>query len=149
MASLPVILEDTFTVTARNPDGVVYSRVSRIHCKSQGRNLTITSDVNTEEFPLVVGDRLTITLANSIELQDQAGSKHYDQSVYHRNTRLQDCDYAMHGRVYSHEVDESSLEVRVHISCGGLLTQVIGSPQSLRDIHYNSNIYILMKLVGS
>ncbi|EAN90163.1 putative RNA polymerase B subunit RPB8 [Trypanosoma cruzi] len=148
MVAVPVILEDTFTVTALNPDGVVYIKVSRIQCKNERGNITITSDINTEEFPVSLDDRLTIMLANSIELSGQSGAKHYDQSVYHRETRLQDCDYAMHGRVYGHEVDESSLDVKVHISCGGLLTQVIGTPQSLRDIHYNSDVYILIKRVG-
>ncbi|KAH8616149.1 putative RNA polymerase Rpb8 [Trypanosoma vivax] len=118
MATVPVILEDAFTITALNPDGVVYKRVSRVQCKNEHGDLTVTSDVNTEEFPLFLGDRLTIMLANSIELSGQPGTKYYDQSVYHRDTRLQDCDYAMHGRVYGHEVDESSLEVKVHISCG-------------------------------
>nr|CAJ43895.1 RNA polymerase I subunit RPB8 [Trypanosoma brucei brucei] len=149
MASSKVILEDTFTVAAVNEEGTVYSRVSRVRCTGEGGGLIITSDVNTGEFPLHSGDRLTIILTDSIELSEQAGSKHYDQSVYHRSTRLDDCDYAMHGRVYSMEVNGSSLDVTVHISCGGLLTQIVGKPQSLKDVHYNSDVYILMKRPGS
>lgn len=148
MSQNPVILEDTFTVTGLNAEGTVYLRVSRIQCTNDDGSLTITSDINSEEFPVTLNERLTIMLANSLELSGMTGTKHYDHSIYHRETRLNDCDYAMHGRVYSHEVDESSLEVKVHISCGGLLTCLIGRPQSLRDIHYNSDVYVLVKRVG-
>ncbi|EPY35676.1 hypothetical protein STCU_00998 [Strigomonas culicis] len=57
----------------------------------------------------------------------------------------------MHGRVYGHEIvhqNSAEMRVQVHVSCGGLLTQIIGKPHSLRDIHYNSDIYILMKRAG-
>jgi DNA-directed RNA polymerases I, II, and III subunit RPABC3 len=147
MSVNPVILEDTFTVNGVNTEGTVYLRVSRIRCVNQDGSLTITADINSEEFPVATNDRLTIVLANSLELGGKTGSKHYDHSVYHRETRLNDCDYAMHGRVYGHEVVENGLEVNVHISCGGLLTNIVGKPQGLRDVHYNSDVYILIKRV--
>lgn len=147
MSVNPVILEDTFTVNGVNTEGTVYLRVSRIRCVNQDGSLTITADINSEEFPVATNDRLTIVLANSLELGGKTGSKYYDHSVYHRETRLNDCDYAMHGRVYGHEVVENGLEVNVHISCGGLLTNIVGKPQGLRDVHYNSDIYILIKRV--
>lgn len=148
MSLNPVILEDTFVVTGLNPDGAVYLRVSRIQCATDGGDLNITMDVNTEQFPVSINERLTIILSTSLELGGQPGGKNYDHSIYHRPTRLNECDYAMHGRVYGHEVDEDSLNVAVHISCGGLLTRIIGKPQSLRDIHYNSELYILIKRSG-
>lgn len=148
MALNPVILEDTFTVTGLNTEGTVYLRVSRIQCTSEDGSMSITSDINSEEFPVAISERLTIILTNSLELSGKTGSKHYDHSIYHRETRLNDCDYAMHGRVYGQEIDENTLDVIVHISCGGLLTRIIGKPQSLRDIHYNSDVYILMKRAG-
>ncbi|CCW62388.1 unnamed protein product [Phytomonas sp. EM1] len=148
MSTNPIILEETFTVTGFNTEGSVYLRVSRIQCTNETGTLTITSDVNTEEFPISLNERLSIVLANSLELSGVTAKKHYDHSIYHRETRLNDCDYAMHGRVYALEVDESTLDVKVHISCGGLLTRIVGKLQSLRDIHYNSDIYILVKRVG-
>lgn len=51
----------------------------------------------------------------------------------------------MHGRVYGHEIDENTLDIIVHISCGGLLMRITGKPQSLRDVHYNSDVYVLIK----
>ncbi|EPY24736.1 DNA-directed RNA polymerases I, II, and III subunit RPABC3 [Angomonas deanei] len=153
MSKNPIIFEDTFTVTANNRVDAVYQRVSRIQCTNETGDMTIESDINTEVFPIPLNQRLTITLANSLELSaNEAGKesgKHYDHSIYHRETLLNDCDYAMHGRVYSHEVkkDESSetMRVKVHVSCGGLLTQISGKPNSLRDIHYNNDVYILIK----
>lgn len=148
MSLNPVILEDTFSVHALNKNGTVYLRVSQIECANEDRSLTAVVDINAEEFPVSLNERLSITLANSLEMSGATGSKHYDHSVYHRETRLNDCDYAMHGHVYAQEVDESSLEVTVFISSGGLLTKISGKPQSLRDVRYNSDVYILIKRVG-
>lgn len=148
MSLNPIILEDTFTVTEINKDGTVYARVSRIKCASEDGDLVVTSDINTEQFPVSINERLTIMLASSLEPGGEVGATTYDHSVYHRPTRLNECDYAMHGRVYGHEVKEDSLNVVVHISCGGLLTCIDGKPQSLRNIHYNSELYILIKRAG-
>eukprot|EP00796_Vickermania_ingenoplastis_P008335 gene8335-5842_t len=146
MSSNPILLEDTFVVTKINSEGAVYLRVSRIECVSEDGELTVISDINTEQFPVKLDERLTIMLASSIELGGQSeGSKSYDHSIYHRPTRLNECDYAMHGLVYGHEVEEHSLKVAVHISCGGLLTRVEGKPNSLRDIHYNDELFLLME----
>lgn len=148
MSRNPVILEDTFTVNALNKEGTVYLRVSQIECANEDRTVTAIIDINSEEFPVSLNERLSITIANSLEMSDSVGNAHYDHSVYHRETRLNDCDYAMHGHVYAQEVDESSLDVVVFISCGGLLTKISGKPGSLRDIQYNSDVYILVKRVG-
>ncbi|CCW68725.1 unnamed protein product [Phytomonas sp. Hart1] len=148
MSTNPIILEETFAVTGLNTEGTVYLRVSRIQCSNESGTLNIVSDINTEEFPISLNERLSIVLANSLELSGVTAKKNYDHSIYHRETRLNDCDYAMHGRVYSLDIDKDTLDVKVHISCGGLLTRIIGKLQSLRDIHYNSDIYILVKRVG-
>lgn len=148
MSVNPIILEDTFVVKEINEEGAIYHRVSRVKCASEEADLVMIADFNTEQFPVKVEDRLRIMLASSIELGGQTESNMYDHSIYHRHTRLDECEYAMHGRVYGHEVEEDSLNVSVHISCGGLLTRISGKPQSLRDIHYNSELYILVKRVG-
>lgn len=149
MSLNPIILEDTFTVTEINSDGAVYLKVARMKCASEDGDLILTCDVNIEQFPVALNERLTITLSTSLELTGgQPGSKHYNHSIYHRHTRLDECDYAMHGVVYGHEVEEDSLNVGVHISFGGLLCRIVGKPQSLRDILYDSELYILFKRAG-
>lgn len=148
MTSNGILLEDTFEVLSINEEGKVYQRVSRIVCSNPSRTITIRADINTEEFPLSPGERLTIALANSLERSDQARQSTYDHSVYHRDTRLNDCDCAMHGRVYGFEKKESGGDVDVFISCGGLLTNINGPLESLQSIHYNSDVYILIKRVG-
>lgn len=149
MSLNPIILEDTFIVTEINSGGVVYLKVARMKCANEDGSLVLTCDVNTEQFPVALNERLTITLATSLELTGgQPGSRYYDHSIYHRPTRLHECDYAMHGVVYGHEVVAGSLDVGVYISCGGLLCSIVGKPQSLRDILYDSELYILFKRAG-
>lgn len=149
MSLNPVLLEDTFTVTEINKEGVMYFKVSRVKCASEDGDMELICDIKTDDFPVALNERLIFTLATTLELNDtQSASTHYDHTIYHRPTRLHLCDYAAHGIVYGYEVKEDSLNVSVHISCGGLLCCFVGKPQSLRDIRYDSEIYILIKRAG-
>lgn len=149
-----IILEDTFVVQAVNPDGAVYQRVSRLVCNTADTGsgvhsgLVITTDINCEEFPVLPGERLTITLARSLELSSDAKPPTvYDHSVYHRETLLDRCDYAMNGLVYKYNASPSG-NTEVFVSFGGLLAKIVGTPAALQEIRYNESIFLLIKKVG-
>lgn len=150
----PILFEDTFTVHNINPDGAVYLRVSRAVCRNFTNDLTVTTDYNLEEFPLVKEERLSIAIASSLELSGEASRNVYDHSIYHRETLLNAYDYAMHGRIYECKVDTNSVAnhggpaALVYISFGGLLCKVEGRPELLKDLHYNEDVFLLMKRVG-
>ena len=141
----PIILEETFLVERVDPDGRVYQRVSRMECVSATGALKITSDINVEEFPIAEQTYLVIALATTLNLDGSVEKKVYDHSIYHRDTLLNRYDYAMHGRVYDLSMDEGSGEVVAHISFGGLLTKVEGSSESLKDIQFNTDLFLLVK----
>ena len=146
----PILLEDTFSVKAINPDGAVYLRVSRAVCSNTAGDLVVTTDYNLEEFPLVKGETLAIAIACSLELSGEPSKNIYDHAVYHRETLLNQYDYVMHGRIYecSAEEREGKPKVTVLISFGGLLCKVEGRPEVLKELHFNSDVFLLMKRVG-
>ncbi len=141
----PIILEDTFRIERLDPDGRVYQRVSRMECATATGSLKITSDINVEEFPLMENTCLVIALATTLNEDGTMEKKVYDHSVYHRATLLNRYDYAMHGRVYEINMNADTGEVVAFISCGGLLTKIEGLHSSLKDIQYNTDLFILVK----
>ena len=142
------ILADRFTIHGINKDGAIYRRVSRIDCRNELGSVHVTSDVNTEEYPLSVGDRLSIAFARTLENDGERRKKIYDHSIYHRQTLMDDFEYVCHGRVYECNTDERDLgTVTALISFGGLLTKVTGTPHALREIHFDSDVYMLLKKI--
>lgn len=102
-----VLYEGNFSISTKNQKK--YDRVSRYVCFSEGSGDTILSlDVNTELYPLEEGDRITVCLALSLNLD---GSK--DDSKGWRNvgrgeqTLADEYDYVCHGKVYRFEEGEA------------------------------------------
>lgn len=145
----PIILEDAFTVDTVNAEGTVYLRVSRIACSNKKGDLTVTTDINSEEFPVTRGERLAIALATTLERSGEPMQESYDHSVYHRETLLQEYDYVMYGKVYECNTDDkTAAKLTVYISFGGLLGKVEGTPETLREVHFNADLFLLVKRVG-
>lgn len=144
-----LILEEVFVVDAVNPDGKIYLRVSRIACKSLKTDLKISLDINADVFPVEKNEKLTIAIATTLEKNGQAMAATYDHSIYNRETRLDEFDYACFGRVFDCNSDDvNQAKMSATISCGGLLARVEGSAEALRAIQWNQQYYILIRKVA-
>eukprot|EP00744_Colponema_vietnamica_P013679 GILI01019176.1.p1 GENE.GILI01019176.1~~GILI01019176.1.p1 ORF type:complete len:151 (+),score=31.87 GILI01019176.1:89-541(+) len=147
----PIILEDDFKVEAIDPDNRVYVRVSRAVCATADKSLTVVTDFNLEEYPILAGDRLHIAVASSLNRSGAHEQPVYDHSIYHRDTLLNDYEYVMHGKIYECTAGNASAgaaaKVTVLISFGGLLTKIEGSPSSLKEMHLNSDVFLLIRKV--
>jgi DNA-directed RNA polymerase I, II, and III subunit RPABC3 len=140
------IFHSTFEVAQINPEGRKYLRVSRLECKSKLVPVTIAIDINSDIFPVTVGEHLTIGLTSTLNVNGEEERDVYDHSVFHRETAMSSYDYVMHGRVYKCNCDDLDQEVvTVLISFGGLLMKVEGTTPQLRDIQFNKNYYVLIK----
>ena len=139
----PELLKNTFKVDKIDPDGRVYMRVSRAVCTSDDGKVTLTTDFNREEYQLLMGDRITICLASTLDREGHKGSPVYDHSLYHRDSLLSDYEYAMHGRVY--ECSPNDGEVDVLASFGGLLMKVSGPLSALRELRLDTDVFLLIK----
>ena len=106
----PVLFEDTFTITAVNAGK--YDRVSRISCTSTDQLSTFTLDINTELYPCVPGESLSLALASTLSLdgsQEVEGRRGMWRNVgMGEQTLANDYDYVCHGKVYRFE--EGSIE---------------------------------------
>ena len=145
----PTIFQDRFKVTAVNPDGKMYQRLSRIVCKSEG-DVTITVDINSDIYQVGADQHLSIALAKTIHLDGSEDDGQYDHGVFKQATLMDSFEYVMHGLVFECNSDEKDAEtLRALISFGGLLMKIEGKTEALRDLQYNKHYYLLIKKVVS
>ena len=153
----PLLLEDFFTVLEVDNQ---FEKVSRVRSHSHVHQLQCELDINTDIYPITVGERFSIALSLSLEYsKDQdvkieeliaqphtQGGQRYDPTVLSRPTLLNHYEYVMFGRVYGCDVEDASVsnEASVFISFGGLLMHLKGPKEVLKNIRLDLQVYLLM-----
>lgn len=81
------LFEDSFTIT--NVDQSKYDRVARIYGTSADAQTVMSLDINTELFPCLVGENLTVVLATTLSLDGtRDDDKGWRRSVEARRARI-------------------------------------------------------------
>jgi DNA-directed RNA polymerases I, II, and III subunit RPABC3 len=98
-----IILEDLFNITAIDPDGKKFDRVSRVKGTGENLGMDLILDVNSEIYPVKLGDRLNIALSKTINLDGTPS----DEGSYRPDatgpTLADKYEYVMYGRLFKFE----------------------------------------------
>ncbi|KAF4302974.1 DNA-directed RNA polymerases I, II, and III subunit RPABC3 [Botryosphaeria dothidea] len=136
------LYEDTFHVTSI--DNAKYDRVTRIAGTSADSQTTMTLDVNSELYPIEVGETVQLLLASTLNLdgtKDERGWRELDSTT---ETTLADMyDYVCHGKVYRFEEGDGD-HIKVYVSFGGLLLFIDGPYKKLTPLRIDYT-YLLLK----
>lgn len=146
------LFDDIFNVESL--DSARYDRVSRIIANStSSQDTKITLDINHELFPVSENDTLTITLAKSLNIDDDSSAMDTDDILggngswrppkADQRSLMNDYDYVMHGTVYKFEEGKDE-RISVYCSFGGLLMCLEGNYRNLSSLK-QENLYILMR----
>lgn len=138
-------LDDVFEITAVDPDGKKFDRVSRIQAKSDNYDMALLLDVNVELYALQKAQKFTFVLTKSIALDASVGADAAWRSDA-GPTLADKYEYVMYGRVFKFE-DISTTRMAVYVSFGGLLMRLEADPRHFLEITIGSNIYLLMRKV--
>ena len=137
------LFNDTFKITAVDPDGKKFDRVSRLVCLGDSWQMKLTIDVHSEFFKCKTDDRIVMTLTSTIKPNGEPGADFYEPPK--GPTLLDDYDYGMHGQVFHFE-DKEENNVAVYVSYGGLLMRLEGNRRHLTEaIKKNVKLYCLLK----
>jgi hypothetical protein len=63
-----IIFEDIFLVQDIDKDGKKFDRVSRLFCRSETYEMELILDINTEIYPMEPGQKFTMALARTLNL---------------------------------------------------------------------------------
>eukprot|EP00009_Paramoeba_aestuarina_P008919 CAMPEP_0201508970 /NCGR_PEP_ID=MMETSP0161_2-20130828/2153_1 /ASSEMBLY_ACC=CAM_ASM_000251 /TAXON_ID=180227 /ORGANISM="Neoparamoeba aestuarina, Strain SoJaBio B1-5/56/2" /LENGTH=152 /DNA_ID=CAMNT_0047903777 /DNA_START=27 /DNA_END=482 /DNA_ORIENTATION=+ len=142
----PLLLEDNFTIIEIDKK---FDKVSRIKAQSQIHQMSCCIDINTDIYPVSLGESFSIALSMTVEYTrdpdltvdalasrvQPKGGKRYDPGILKARTLLDHYDYAMFGRVYGCNTQEEPAGGScVYVSFGGLLMQLKGSAKVLSGI---------------
>ncbi|KAI9841446.1 MAG: DNA-directed RNA polymerases I, II, and III subunit RPABC3 [Thelocarpon superellum] len=136
------LFDDTFHVTSLN--AAKYDRVSRIGATSVALDTTLTLDVNTQLYPVAIGDTVNIVLASTLALDGtKDDGKGWRETARGENSLADMYDYVCHGKIYRFEESEGE-NIKVYISFGGLLLYIVGPYKKLTPLRID-HVYLLMK----
>ena len=138
------LFDEEFEVTALNPGGKKFERVSRIKASGVTYDLDLLIDVFTEAYPMNVKESFSMVLHSTVDMQGKPDSGKYEHSS--KATLIDQYDYCMHGKIYRCEhVGEHKLAV--YVSYGGLLMKLVGEQRHLQSLDLDSQIYCLIRKV--
>ncbi|RKF73235.1 DNA-directed RNA polymerases I, II, and III subunit RPABC3 [Golovinomyces cichoracearum] len=130
-------------------DNNKYERVARVGGTSADSQTVMTLDINTELFPLEIGETIHLVLASSLSLdgsKDEGRGWHdVASSGPNGEPTLADLfDYVCYGKIYKFEDGEDGITIKAYISFGGLLMALEGPYKKLTPLRVDY-VYLLMK----
>ncbi|XP_077985501.1 DNA-directed RNA polymerases I, II, and III subunit RPABC3-like [Glandiceps talaboti] len=144
-----VLFEDIFDVKDIDPEGKKFDRVSRLHCESESFKMELILDVNTQVYPVDLGDKFRLVLASTLREDGYPDDGEYTPLSDGTPTRADQFEYVMYGKVYRIEGDDSAMDsaskLSAYISYGGLLMRIQGDANNLHGMEVDSMVYLLMK----
>ncbi|QDZ22892.1 DNA-directed RNA polymerase [Chloropicon primus] len=142
-----VQFEDDFEINEKDPDGKKFDRVSRYICQSDLYDMNLTLDVNTEIYPLSVGERIKLMLTNTLEgEQNASGEAVWEQT----GTQMDDFEYVMHGKIFKIETSQNvDNQQKLYISFGGLLMLLVGDAKPLEQFKLDMYVYLMVKKLAA
>ncbi|CAL5368835.1 unnamed protein product [Camellia sinensis] len=144
------LLEDIFRVERVDPDGKKFDRVfefSRIEAVSEQLDMHMQLDVNTEIYPLHVGEKFMMVLASTLNLDGTPDSGYYTQGG--RKSLADKFEYVMHGKLYRiSDASGPNVKVEMCVSFAGLLMLLKGDPTTVaQKFELDQRLFILIRKV--
>jgi len=141
-----VLFEDIFDVKDINPSGKHFDRVSRLHCESESFKMDLILDVNTQIYPVDLGDKFRMVIATSLREDGTVDDGEYD-GTESGPSRADNFEYVMYGKVYKIEGDDFDVNSRLaaYVSFGGLLMRLQGEAANLHGFEMDNHVYLFMK----
>ncbi|KAL6976165.1 DNA-directed RNA polymerases II and V subunit 8A [Sarracenia purpurea var. burkii] len=140
------LLEDIFRVEKVDPDGKKFDKVSRIEATSERLGWYMQLDVNTELYPLHVGEKFMMVLAATLNLDGTPDSGYFTQGG--RKSLADKFEYVMHGKLYRiSDASGPNVKVEMCVSFGGLLMLLKGDPSDAQKFELDQRLFILIRKV--
>ena len=145
-----MLFEDTFEVSAINPDGKKFDRVTRITARGQNYDMSLTLDYNSAIYRLPLAQHFLLTLASTLNLDSTPDVNEFNQSEL--PSLMDNYEYVMHGKVFKVAASgggggsggKGGL-MEVFVSYGGLLMSLKGEARNLQKLELDQRVYLLIR----
>lgn len=120
--------------------------VNRLICSSDN-GLDMVLDINSQLYKLELGDKFSLMLASTLNLDGTPDANEYNQSG--EASLADNYEYVMHGKVFKVQQAGNEGKMEVFTSYGGLLMSLKGQPSNLNKIELDQRMYLLIKKIGA
>ncbi|XAR54266.1 hypothetical protein NMG60_11029321 [Bertholletia excelsa] len=135
-------------------DGKKFDKVSRIEAHGEDCDTQMQLDLNTEIYPIHVGEKLRMVLAPTLNLDGTAVSSYSSEGGKSLADKF---EYVMHGLLYkmSEDVPKDAkgdasghnVKVVIYISFGGLQLMLKGDPSLMGKFKLDQRLFLLLRKV--
>ncbi|CAA2997480.1 DNA-directed RNA polymerases II and V subunit 8A-like [Olea europaea var. sylvestris] len=141
------LFEDIFRVEGLNPDGKKFEKVTRITAKSDQFDMLMVLDINSDIYPMHVGEKFMMVLASTLNLDGTPDSGYFNPG--NRKSLADKFDYVMQGKLYriSEESSHKQVKADMYVSFGGLLMMLKGDPSIAARFELDQRLFILIRKV--
>jgi len=143
-----VLFEDIFDVKDIDPEGKKFDRVSRLHCESESFKMDLILDVNTQTYPMDLGDKFRLVIASTLKESGMPDDGEWNMAQENIPSRADAFEYVCYGKIYRIEGDDVASEasrLAAYVSFGGLLMRLQGDPNNLHGFEVDNHVYLLLK----
>ncbi|GIX68422.1 DNA-directed RNA polymerases I, II, and III subunit RPABC3 [Caerostris extrusa] len=105
-----VLFEDIFDVKDIDPEGKKFDRVSRLHCESESFKMDLILDVNTQAYPMDLGDKFRLVVASTLKESGQPDEGEWNAIQDAVPSRADAFEYVCYGKIYRIEGDDVAQE---------------------------------------
>lgn len=148
-----MLFEDTFEVTAINPEGKKFDRVTRITALGQHySDMSLTLDYNSTIYRLPLAQHFLLSLASTLHTDGTPDTNEFNQSDL--PSLMDNYEYVMHGKVFKVAAGGGGSGggggggkgvMEVFVSFGGLLMSLKGEARNLQKLELDQRVYLLIR----
>lgn len=140
---MSTLFSEQFRVDHLDPG--TYDRVARIQAQCVGSSdISLMLDINTELYPVQIGETLTVAIAVTLNLDgDARATKSWRPPRPNERSLADDFQYVMHGTVYKF-AESGGDKLSLYASFGGLLLCLEGNHRHLAPLR-QGHIYLLIR----
>ncbi|KAI4324321.1 hypothetical protein L6164_023872 [Bauhinia variegata] len=146
-----ILFDDIFRVERLNPTDddkskkKFFDKVSRIEAKSEKFDMLMLLDINSELYPLNVGQKFALQLVPTLNPDGTPDSGYYIQG--NKPSLADNFEYVMYGKLYRISEGSGREKAEINISFGGLLMMLTGDPSHCNKFILDQRVFLLMRKV--
>ncbi|XP_061360736.1 DNA-directed RNA polymerases II, IV and V subunit 8B-like [Gastrolobium bilobum] len=141
-----ILFDDIFRVEKLNPDDKkLFERVTRIEARSERFDMFMHLDINSELYPLKVGQKFALLLVPTLNPDGTPDTGYYVQG--NRQSLADNFEYVMYGKLYRISEGSGREKAEINISFGGLLMILKGDHSHCNKFELDQRLYLLMRKV--
>ncbi|RZC25358.1 DNA-directed RNA polymerases II, IV and V subunit 8B isoform D [Glycine soja] len=169
------LFEDIFRVEKLNPDDKkLFDKVTRIEARSEKFDMFMHLDINSEIYPLKVGQKFALVLVSTLNPDGTPDTGYYTQFtislsffcdwellsfiislefklelglMISRQSLANNFEYVMYGKLYRITEGSGREKAEMNISFGGLLMMLKGDTSHCNKFELDQRLYLLIRKV--